>query len=182
MRNVRLVALAPVLAGVLLGCGAEAAPQPAPLPAPPSASPTPTASPRPSLPPEAAAPTLDGAAATATYFYEELGRALVSQDTSVLRALSTPACDTCLRFADTIDREREDGQRFEGGQVEVKVAASTSVPGDRAVVVLVYSAAPLQRVDVPSTPVPRTDGVRLNVQLLRQGETWLIDKIARVTS
>jgi hypothetical protein len=152
-----------VLVAALLsaGCSSEAG-EPDALPSLPSTSASPSAAPSSAVPPSAQAETPEGARAFARYWFEVLNRAASTGDTEELRTLSHPACESCTRFADSIDFLYTDGGGIRGGVFTLTAVES---PADKGVaevpVTVVY--------DVTETEQLNKDGsVRKRIAPLRQ--------------
>lgn len=182
LHRMRYVVLVPVLGLLLAGCsGGEADPQPSSLP-PVTASPSPTVAAL-EVPPSAQAATPQGAAAFVSYYYEELGRAFASLDTTRLRQLSASSCTSCEGLADAIDRERASGRRYAGGEITVRTAEAIQDDPSHASVTLVYDRAELVATGAgASSPRPGKQGITLDVGVVRSGTTWKIEKINELSS
>lgn len=177
--KVRLAALVPVLAVGLTGCSADEAPRPEPLPSASSPSPSPVAQ---GVPPSAQAATPQGAAAFVSYYYEELGRAFSSLDSTRLRELSAPECSACANIAAAIDRERATGRRYTGGEVTIRSAEAVEDDPQRTSVTLIYDSAPLVQVSGPPADVVDKGqiGNRLEVQVVRTGASWRVSRVEKI--
>ncbi|MCW2605310.1 MAG: hypothetical protein JWO60_3 [Frankiales bacterium] len=178
--QVRLVALVPVLGLLLAGCSEE---KPKALPVPTAVSPI--ASPSPSaagVPSEAVGETPQAAAAFVRYYYEQLGQALVSLDSSKIKPLFTSSCKTCATSVKNIDAERSKARRYSGGGITVRSAEGIALDAKRTAVTTVYDSNPLIRETGPGapSPLPSRDGITVEVQVVRSGSSWLVDRILAV--
>ncbi|WP_369068392.1 DUF6318 family protein [Kineococcus terrestris] len=140
--------LATVLAlTALTGCSSDAEPVSAVAPVPVVEA-TPTADPVPVETPvvEASAPTPTPTGPGLTWVYEQNGRFeemeaatfvayLVAasnygwefNDSRPLRAISSPSCETCRQWADSMDAALRDGRVFEDGQMYLRSTLVTEV-------------------------------------------------------
>ncbi len=130
--------VAPALAALLVlaaaGCSSDA--QPSPMPTP-SSTPSESASPRPTPPtmPAAAEGTSPAAAkAFARYFLETINYGMSSGDTTALRAVAAPGCETCLAIADKIDQSHAGPAYLEGAGWQPQGFQYIRIAADRALV------------------------------------------------
>ncbi|MDN4473474.1 DUF6318 family protein [Demequina zhanjiangensis] len=83
------------------------------------------------LPEGATFENVTGAATTAAFFLEELGRAYSSGDTSIIRALGTDECEYCAGQAGDIEASLAAGEQTSGGQIEIAADQTEhNMPGD----------------------------------------------------
>lgn len=176
----RSVVLVPVLGVLLAGCtGGSVAAKPSTL-APVTASPSPSPVAL-EVPEGAKAATPQGAAAFVRFYYEQLGEAMASLDSGAIKRLSSPTCQECSAIAAALDAERAAGHRYRGGAVTIRSAEAVADSATKTSVTLVYDVAELAPVGGGKV-LPAAMGVRLEVQVERRGESWLVDKITDLQS
>ena len=148
---------------------------------------TPTAPPlapveKPALADEA---TAAGAEAFARYWYAEVNRAYQTLDGGNLRTLATADCASCRRLADSLDKSRRLGQRYEGGTVQIGSAVSPPLSGRTAHVLVDYSAAALTAFSsdgAVTAKVPAFSKTTVQMTLLQREGAWRVQGIGRLTS
>jgi hypothetical protein len=132
-----------------------------------------------SVPPEARQRTPAGVEAFTRYYIELLNRQLRTLDSTPLRELSRH-CSSCTALADSYDRGRAAGHKYEGGQLSVESIGSATVQGNigetsfslrqEAVTVRDSSGAILSKFS--GTAVSLGGGVRLLWDTART--TWVV--------
>ncbi len=147
-----------------------------------SQSASPSTSEKPALADEA---TAAGAEAFARYWYAQVNAAYASLDSGSLRTLATSACLSCSRLADSLERSASVGQRYEGGTVTIRAAASPPPVDGVANVLVDYRAAALRvfgsdgaLIDQVPT-VPRTT---VEMTLRRVEGAWRVQEIERISA
>jgi hypothetical protein len=137
---VRLVALA-ALALALSAC-ADDEPEPRVDPTPtvststsPTPDPTSTGPVKPTLPPEAALNTKQGAVAFVRYYWQAVNFAQATGDISGLADLAGESCAACKGGVDWIEKVYRRGGKISGGSYTAKEFSATSLSaGDREVI------------------------------------------------
>lgn len=164
-----------VLAGVLVGCGQSGVPA--------TSLPKVTAQPAAlDLPDQARTDSPAGAAAFVRAFYAQITAAYASGQSDAIRALSLPSCRICLRYADSVDGMRANGERATPVLFVIRFAESPADEDARAARVDVLF-------DAPASSRYDANGKRLfaekalfrisrTVTLLRVGRGW---KVAGLT-
>jgi hypothetical protein len=184
---VRKAVLVPLLVAAVAGCsgGDPEVVVPPPLPEI-TAQPTPSATPTPAVLPSAARQaTPQGAEAFARYYYATLSRAFSTGETTALRTLATSGCQTCARFANSIDASTRSGQRFAGGQITVRAAAAVKRDASLSDVTLRYDSAPLRLLSADGAELRQRAaqlGVTVEMQLRAGRNGWLVDDIQLLQS
>lgn len=195
-----LMACLPIALVLLSGCASERVPQAAPLPPLVAASPSPPsalASPTPALAsasPSAATPaavavdvpaaaranTPQGAGAYVRFYFDELLKAYVSQDTRTVRALAADSCTACSGFAGGIDATRAKNRRITGPPLEVLSAEAPGFGYGPVVVDLQYRIPSYDIVDAQGKiayHIPAEGRDVFLVTLDRVGAEWRIGKV-----
>jgi hypothetical protein len=174
MRALWGVALVGVVA--LTACGdSSAEPRVLPslsAPASPSASPIPTG-------PAAA----HDAAEFARFVYAEIERAFIERDPAIVEAISTPQCESCRRFIDSIAGLRDSNGRVEGYRITVRTAVAPADSGTTARVDVIRDSTASVEYDAAGKVVSREPGYRgieEQMDLVRQGATWRVTSIIRI--
>jgi hypothetical protein len=131
------------------------------------------------VPMEARQHTPAGVQAFTRYYIELINHQLASLDSTPLRELSRN-CSTCTALANSYDRDRAAGHKYEGGLISVASLGSAGVDGDigetsfdlrqQAVTVRDASGAPIPT--LASAGVALGGGVRLRWEDRRS--TWLM--------
>lgn len=140
-------AAAGLLALALTAACSSEAEEPQALPSvSPVASASPSAAPA-VVPPSAQAETPQGAAAFARFWFETLNAAARTGDTTELRAISRPDCETCGAFAKSIEDLYRPGGRIEGGVFTVVAAEAPALPPgtSSARVTVIYDVSPTKQ-------------------------------------
>ncbi len=182
----RKAVLVPLLVAAVAGCsGGDPEVTVPPLPEI-TARPTPSASASPTaLPSAATQQSPQGAEAFARHYYATLSRAFSTGETAPLRALATSGCQTCARFANSIDASTRLGQRFAGGQITVRAAAAVKREASLSDVTLRYDSAPLRLLSADGAELRQRAaqlGVTVEMQLRRSRNGWLVDEIQLLQS
>ncbi len=160
----------PLAAALLAGC-TDGADDPTVLS---SASPTPSPSPSISPPPSEATP--QGAAAFARYWYDVLNQAGASGNTTLLRQLSAPQCQTCANFIGSIETVYPKG-RFRGGRHLVRFAEAPAFSGRTAQVSILVDIGRTDVLDSSGKVLqsePAAEGVELEMTLSRRDSGWIV--------
>jgi Family of unknown function (DUF6318) len=134
----------------------------------------------PIMPPAAKQHTQEGALAFGTFYIKALDWAIATMDTSLVKGISAPTCQTCNGEISAISDLKEAGGHVQGGRYSVESARVSmnhlSVKADHAIRLQLVQA-PLSRIYSSSsptvesrTPVPYTSFVF--VTWLRRG--WVI--------
>lgn len=171
--------LVPAFGSLLVACGVAGAPSAPALPSPDAS--TTIAAPLPStaVPSGASGTTPRSAVAFVRYYYEQLGEALVTLDSSTIRPLFAASCTPCVATADSIDEEKASGRRYSGGGITVRVAEARALDAQNTAVTTVLDIDPVILQTGPSapSPLPSRDGVALDVRLVRKGDWWLVARV-----
>lgn len=176
--RVRRVGLLAVLCAALVACsggGGKAVVLPkisASSPASASPDPVPTA---------AKAPTPEGAAAFARFFYARVTEAFAAKDPSLLAVLSEPGCKTCQRYLASLTRLRDRNERVTPVVFQILFAEAPSNNGMTARVDVQYNAPATTRYDSSGRVIYQEKAAaRVNetVELVRRAGAWKIAEIA----
>lgn len=151
----------------------------------PTLDPSPTASA--SVEPEPAptgidAPTPEGAAEFARFFYSQVELAYSQKDPTLVERLSAPGCTTCQAFIDTLVDIRDSGDRYEGVQYEITFAEAPALEGDEARVTIIYNGPEVVRYDPTGRVLatePAVQGFEEELGLVRSGDSWLVAELTR---
>lgn len=82
--------------------------------------------------PAAARPeTMDGAAAYAAFFFDQLNRASVAGDPDLLNGLSSPSCKTCNSMIASLRDLKDDGNHLSAGPLKVVYSSATVFDKER---------------------------------------------------
>jgi hypothetical protein len=167
----------------LAACGGPSDDGPRVLPTlDPSPSPSVSVSASPSAVPTGAAAAKD-AAAFATFVYEEIERAFVARDPSIVEALSAPECTSCRNFIESITGLRDTNGRVEGYTITVRSAVAPADTGQTARVDIVRDSTASVEYDSAGKVVSREPGLRgieEQMNLERKGGSWVVTKIIRI--
>jgi hypothetical protein len=178
----------PILAGVLgvlvlSACDGSSADEPPILPSL-SASPSASSSAPTAMPTGRDAPTAQGAAEFAKYFYSQIETAFATRDPSLVSGLSAPGCTSCRQYVQSLTKLRNNNERVEGFDIVVSAAiapASTTPVETRVDVVWSYGGA--KRYDAEGRLIreePPTKGIEEQVNLVRLGNSWRVAEIKRI--
>jgi hypothetical protein len=173
-----LAALAVLAAGCSGGEDPDVSPTLPPITEAPSGSPSAEV-----VPSEATAATPEGAAAFVRFFVGEVQAGYEALDPERVRRVSTPECETCKRYIETIETVRDQGARI----------------GDAYTVEVIDAVAPLEEPGASSTSVtlivrigefvvtgadgtellrePPIDQVVQSVTLNRVRNSWLVNEV-----
>jgi hypothetical protein len=121
-----------------------------------------------------------GAQNFARYWIDTLNTATTSGDTTKLRTLQKPSCETCADFAKQLDEIYGAGGHVETEGFKVKkLANEAGVPSPGAGVSVVLTATP-QKVYKTKGATPRSlegGDLRLRLIMVRVEDHWLMDRI-----
>lgn len=174
--RVLLVALA--VCAVLTACGGDEPPPVAlpPLTDAPSATPTPGPE---AVPSAATEQTPDGAVEFVRFWFQTLNDAALSGDTSRLRAISAPQCETCDRFVGSIDGLYGAGGRIEGGRFTVRSAEAAGLEPEatEARVSVLYDVTATKQISASGEVLQETESISgevADLELVREDAAWLL--------
>ncbi|MEX2290413.1 MAG: DUF6318 family protein [Mycobacteriales bacterium] len=179
--RIRAAAAALVMATAVVACSSD--PAPSPLPTLPTSSPTPSPL---SVPAEALAETPHGAAAFTRYFFDQVNRAYVARDATVVQRLSTSACGSCAAVVGDIQRLRREGHQVAGQRY--KLTFSEAAPADsegRMIVDFGFTADPYVERDSSSAIVkefPEKGPQEGQTMLVRVDDQWRVAAVRLVTA
>lgn len=187
VRLAAAVAAAAVVAGGLGGCTPDPKPSTSPSASAsspsgsvsPSVSPSPSASPSVSIPPEASVQTPEGAVAFVKFYFDQVNKAWMTPDASLLPPLGEPACKSCTALqADALEFTTL-ARRYSSLPVEVlNVEGLAGAPLAQQLVSVRMRQLPADVVDKAGAVVEtRTDETFDRKVLLgwREGRWWIVD-------
>lgn len=175
--------MAALAVGVVLttGCQSNAAPPPLESTSPsPTPSPSPTQAVAPALPPEAEGTDEAAAKAFVRHYIELINYAMLTGDTSGLRALSSPVCSTCAAIVDRIDKVYGNGGHLEGaGWTPISltiVATSDDAPRLVAAGIRIDRQIAYEGANSAPSESPKSRG-NLDFYLAREPVGWRVKRL-----
>ena len=133
-------------------------------------------------PQEAKANTKEGAEAFAKWYYEQVGEALTSNDSAIVRRFSTGNCKPCRALAKRIDENRSKKRHVDSNPYRIDKVSSISDPHVR-VVSLEVTELDHNYVNEDGT----TQAVSVSepkytivVNALWENDAWVVDQMAMV--
>lgn len=129
------------------------------------------------------APTPEGAAEFAKFFYAEISRGFAERDPSIVSSLSLPTCKTCKLYVDSVAYVRDKGQRVEGGVFRIKFAVGSGEGKSEAVVDVGFDfmeSKIFSRSGALADTTPAMAGVEEQMALKRVDGVWKVATLKRV--
>lgn len=123
------------------------------------------------------------AEAFARSWYAAVNAAYASLDSRTLRSMAASECLSCARLADSLDRSAAAGQKYQGGTVTIRSAASPPVEEGTASVLVDYRAEALRVFDVNGTvtdQVPAVPKTTVEMTLRLVSGKWRVREIERI--
>jgi hypothetical protein len=144
----------------------------------PRSSTTTTTAPSPSLPPEATKRTQEGAEHFSRFYFESVGNAYVTGDTSHIEALTDASCAGCRALANAVKKRKAKGQRTDKSSIAVKSVHSESGSGDHYVVNVAGQEVPVRVLDAQGRVVETSKaGVfTASTDVVWRDGTWHVTK------
>jgi hypothetical protein len=127
-----------------------------------------------------AAPTPQGAADFASFWFFTLNRAISTGDTAALRALSHPDCPGCNAYTKWIEEQYAKGG-LRGGVFTVLAAEALEDDPEAAVVRLTYSVTATEQLAKDGSVTGRLqayDGVVGTMTLTRAADAWVVRELS----
>jgi hypothetical protein len=129
------------------------------------------------VPDEAQSATPQGAADFGRFYWEAIGRAFKTLDTSQLEAVSSPECEVCQRYITSIQGIAAAGQRVEGNEITVTDAVAPDGESEVTQATVFFSATAGRVVAADGSVVveePARPQSVSSVELRRSGDSWLV--------
>lgn len=121
--------------------------------------------------------TPESAAAFARYWYQQIERAYVLRDPSLIERLSAPGCSACARYVGSITTAHDKNERVVGVTFDITFAEAPAISGKTARVDVIYNAPATHRYDSTEKQIhsePAVHGFQEELTLVRVGTAWLV--------